>query len=172
MSDPRLFFALWPEKEVVSAFVDVQDELRNHGRRVAPQNLHLTLFFLGTIKVHQLGQVQVLADGIQGNSFDLVFKQLGYWKKPQVIWAGTQSVPQALEHLVNQLGSGLADMGFAKELRPYVPHLTLVRKVTKRPKLPEFHPISWAIDSFCLVQSRLSSTGANYQILKSWPLRG
>ena len=172
MSDRRLFFALWPEKEALTSLTEMQQKFLGCGRLVAPQNLHLTLSFLGAVPPSRFEQIFTLGDRFQGASFDLSLGQFGYWKKPQVLWLGVEHTPQPLSDLVAWLERELAGVGFAKESRPYRPHLTLLRKVSKRPHFPEFSPISWSVHEFRLMHSTLSSQGAHYQTLRSWGLKG
>ncbi len=56
------------------------------------------------------------------------------------------------------------------ERRPYRAHLTLARKVGKAPRSQAIEAIQWPVNEFCLVQSRTLPTGAEYAVLRTWPL--
>ena len=170
MTGLRLFFALWPNDEVIKFFSSAMKDKAfvGCGRKVAKENLHLTLAFLGTVDIQQKDQIVSLADHWKVSPFELVFDHFGYWKKPKVVWAGVSQVPQELTHLVSVLRDGLASLHYEVETRAYLPHLTLFRKVAKRPKLPEMQACSWQVSSFCLVSSTLTQRGAQYNVLKSW----
>jgi len=71
------------------------------------------------------------------------------------------------QELVNQL-SQFCD--YVPETRPFVPHITLWRKV-KRVQLPEaVVPTVWSVPRFVLASSRTLASGAEYRIEQTWPL--
>ena len=166
----RLFFALWPDKKTCRAFEMVQNAYSGKGRAVKSANLHLTLLFLGSVDTQHFDDVITLGNGVCTPGFALSFDHLGYWKKPQVVWAGVSQTPEELSGLVSQLRQSWKALGFTAEQRAYVPHLTLFRKVIKRPQLMKIEMIPWYMNDFVLVKSVLSQTGAQYEILQRWPL--
>lgn len=170
MSKLRLFFALWPDASFCEQFTQLveQSAWSRQGRSVPSQNLHLTLAFLGDVDVSRVDTIIALADGFSIPAFDLVFDHLGYWKKPQVVWAGTRDVPPALTKLAYDLQAGLRALNIPVDEREYVPHLTLLRKVARRPLLVPIESCSWHVNEFCLVHSQLTPAGAHYHIVKSW----
>jgi 2'-5' RNA ligase len=111
---------------------DLQGKLKNRSLRwVSPQNIHLTIKFLGDMQssaVAQLSQA-LSALGPEIHPFTMHFTEVGCFPnrhRPKVIWVGGQTPPelrqlfQAIDRLTNQLG-------FASENRPFSPHLTLAR---------------------------------------------
>jgi 2'-5' RNA ligase len=52
--------------------------------------------------------------------------------------------------------------------RPFKPHVTLIKKV-HQPIRIDFEPVFWRSDGFCLVESRSTDTGVDYEILEHWP---
>ena len=172
MTAQRLFFALWPDEEACRAFAAIQSAYSGKGRAVKSANLHLTLLFLGPIDKQYFDDVITLGDRVFSPQFVLSFDHLGYWKKPQVIWSGVSQAPDSLSDLVLQLRQGWLALGFSAEQRAYVPHLTLFRKVTKRPQLMEIEAIPWYVNDFVLVKSVLSQAGAQYDVVRRWPLGG
>lgn len=170
----RLFFALWPDDAVRDSFAAIGSKtLKRRGRRIPAQNLHLTLAFLGSLAPEVRRCVETMAGGIEGAPFVLEFTHLGHWPRPRVVWTGCDRTPEALTALVNALREGSEDCGIALEVRPYRAHLTLARKSSVAPDFGETHaPVRWAVDAFHLLESKTLSTGAQYEILRSWPLRG
>lgn len=167
----RLFFAFWPPAELsreLHRFADIA--LRGGaGRRVVPENIHLTLAFLGPVdaSIRQCAEQAVAA--VRGEPFTLVLDQSGCWPKPGVLWVGPARAPAPLLNFVRSLNSALTGCGFEAEQRPYAAHLTLARKV----RCQSLHPAqgySWEIDRFHLVLSRTHKDGAQYEILRSWTL--
>lgn len=165
----RLFFALWPEPALQRRFYDAGRELlhANVGRRLPPENLHLTLVFLGAVTAEQRDCL-LAAAAVRAAPFTLRFDISGYWKRPQLLWVGCRESPASLRSLVDALKEIAAGCGFTPEARPYVPHLTLVRKLRRplRPAAPE--AIDWAVEGFALVESRTDAAGARYVPIATW----
>lgn len=166
----RLFFALWPDEETreqvwrLSARVDGRT-----GKRVARENLHITLNFLGSVTEAQRLCVEGSADRVRGTPFTLILDRLGYWRRPKVLWLSGQSPPPLLD-LVRQLNGCLPGCGLAQEDRPFQAHLTLMRKVRRAPQPIEVPPIPWGVGGFVLVRSDTRPEGVRYEVLRRWPL--
>ena len=85
------------------------------------------------------------------------------------------AVPQAAREMVDRLWTSVAPLGFERELRPWHPHLTLVRRVRRPPpeNLP-LAPVENAGDEapwrLALVESTTHADGARYKPLADWPL--
>lgn len=171
----RLFFALWPAPETARQIWQAAATLvpTGVGRRLPPEHIHLTLAFLGSLdEAGQQCLIQV-ADQVHGERFELSLDQTGHFPRPQVVWMGTSQIPPALLALHKMLVSQLTQQcGYTPEARPFVPHMTLWRKV-KRVSLPALPaPISWPVSRFVLACSRTLPGGAEYSIVQSWPLAG
>ena len=168
----RLFFALWPPSELSRELYRLAgNALRDgSGRRVAPENIHLTLTFLGSIDASFRECAERTASAVCQEPFTLVLEQMGCWPKSGLLWAGPGKTPEPLSGLVQVLNTGLGACGYQAEKRPYAAHLTLAREV--RPCQPshsiERHP--WEINQFHLVRSHTPADGTRYEILRSWPL--
>lgn len=177
MAEPvtRLFFALWPDAETARQIWQASAGLvpKGMGRRLPPEHLHITLAFLGSISHEQQRCMEQAADGVCGTPFTLQLDQLGHFPRPQVVWLGTHAVPEALIKLQLLLVEQLTKYcGFQPEQRSFVPHLTLLRKV-KRVEIPEnMQPIVWNVQRFVLASSQTLPTGAEYRIVREWPLAG
>lgn len=168
----RLFFALWPDDAVRDSFAAIASKsLKRRGRKIPAENLHLTLAFLGSVAPETRHCVEKMADGISGAPFSLEFTHLGHWPGPRVIWSGCDETPEALTVLVDALRRALKSCGIKPEVRPYRAHMTLARKASVEPTFGASHaPISWAVDNFHLLESKTLSSGAEYNILRSWQL--
>ena len=165
----RIFFALWPDDDTRARVAAVGEQLTPwQGRRVRPENLHITLAFLGDVEEAITTQLQSVR--IPGRGFSVTLDNLGWWRGPRVIWLAPTLIPPALTSLVDTINTHVAGLGIDVDPRPYRPHLTLVRKAARRPPPVEFEPIFWQINGFCLVQSETGQTGSNYKVLCSWPL--
>ena len=168
----RLFFALWPPASVRDRLAHLSRSLPlGKAKPVPAENLHITLAFLGSADEGQRACLESLAEGIQVPPFCLALDQLGHFPRPQVLWVGCSQEPEPVFELVGELKRRLPECGFEPETRPYRTHLTLARKV-RRPRLEEKHvdPIVWPVEDFCLVASETLPQGAQYAVLRRWPL--
>lgn len=170
----RLFFALWPPPELAH---ELEALAKHHfdwrARRLAAEQIHLTLFFLGPSDVEQRQCAEAVADRVAAAPFTLELSRLGFWSRPRVGWIAPPETPAALVHLVSQLQQGLNGCGYPPENRPYQAHITLLRKLRRPPDVEQLEqPLLWSAREFGLVESEILPDGARYQILQRWPLIG
>lgn len=167
----RLFFALWPDDPVRRGLAALAREfVQGQGRLVPPRNLHLTLYFLGPLTDAQRVDAEAAAEGIACPPFTLSLDRLGCWRRARVAWSASSVVPPALGALAGALRDGLAARGFELESRPFQVHVTLARKVPRGIPSREHDALEWPVSSFHLVESRTYSEGAEYHVLRGWPL--
>jgi 2'-5' RNA ligase len=167
----KLFFALWPDKRVREELLGISGSLPTHGGRAPhPQDLHITLVFLGMVTGDRYPCVTQVADGIENDSFSLCIDQVGYWRKPRILWCGLRETPPALGNLVSNLQLGLKDCGFQPEKRAYSPHVTLARKSRYVEGFRLERPFRWYPAEFVLAASGSGAEPPRYRILRRWPL--
>jgi RNA 2',3'-cyclic 3'-phosphodiesterase len=168
----RLFFALWPQSQVQSALGAIAREAQAEcgGRATPRDNIHLTLFFIGSYERARVARLEGIAAGITGASFSLELDTLGYWRHNCIIWAGVRHTPGALSALARSLSSALVSNGLTADDRPYAPHVTLVRKAQAKPHRVHIAPLMWSVDDFVLVESVSVTGGARYDVIGRWPL--
>lgn len=164
----RLFFALWPSEQTRKKIDNFNQSLKLDGlRKVNSANLHVTLLFLGNTDVKTERLLREMAENISVRPFELQFDQLGFWQKPKILCLTTQHYDAQLTILVDALNHIVEQCGMRTEVRPYKPHITLVRKVQK-PMDINVLPIAWQVNSFCLIESCSTLNGAVYQVLQRW----
>lgn len=167
----RLFFALWPDPEVRSQLAHLQTRLpQDQGSWVHPEDLHITLQFLGMVEPAQQACIADAAHAVAVEPFELVIDRLDFWPRPRIAWAGSEEVPIALKRLVSMLGERLQGCGFPSEKRAYKPHVTLLRKTTPAASQRLAEPVVWPVNHFVLVESRPGGDPPRYRPLESWSL--
>lgn len=167
----RLFFALWPDEAVRQALVRISRQLTVPDvKRMIPDNLHLTLAFIGTQGQEVQACLEQQAAAIQVPPFILTLDQLGFFAKPQVVWLGDQNPPASLLQLAQALKQAQLQCGLEPEARPFQTHLTLLRKVRHPPGPFQPAPIIWDVNEFVLVASETRPQGAQYRILRRFSL--
>jgi len=168
----RLFFALWPDEATQEQFALAGQMLHRAcgGKRTRRENIHLTLAFLGDVAADRVETVRAVAGRIAVPAFDLSFDRLGWWRRNQIAWSAPSEAPQPLFDLVSGLQAGLVAEGFKTEDRPYVPHLTLLRRAHCKEAHSAAEPIPWPVREFVLVSSVVSENGSAYEIIGRWKL--
>src|SRR5260370_29025264 len=110
------------------------------------ENLHLTLKFLGDTPVSRIEALLQAAKRAASNAvpFELIVSGAGAFPprgQPRVLWIGIEDLSGQLRKLQQALENECGKQGFALDLRPLQPHLTLARPL--RPQgsrqLPELH---------------------------------
>lgn len=140
------------------------------GNITRPDNLHLTLVFLGNVAVSRLDELKLLAAKLGGFAFNLSFTAPGYLRHNRIAWTAPDETPQALSDLVKALERSLQIAGFSFDERTYAPHLTLLRKARWDPPARTLENINLKINEFVLLRSNQTERGAEYEIIGRWPL--
>ncbi|WP_273150410.1 RNA 2',3'-cyclic phosphodiesterase [Methylophaga thiooxydans] len=168
----RLFFALWPDDNSRQQIAQINQQITFPDiRKLIPDNLHITLVFLGNVDDAIATAVQQRAGDIIAPPISLQFDELDYWVKPKVVCLTCQRQPKAVYQLVNALTAMLTEYPVRVEQRPYRAHITLARKAKQRPEL-NFSPVVINADSFALVESISTEKGVRYQVRERWLLEG
>lgn len=168
----RMFFALWPPPAVQRTLGGLADTCARQvrGRAVAEVNLHVTLAFLGEIPPPAVKAVSEAAAAVEFEPFALTIDRLGFWRRTGIVWAGTRECPRELRVLAGDLRERLARLGFPPEHREFQPHVTLMRRANRRPRLA-MEALHWPVESFCLVRSLPGAHGSEYHVEAAWPQR-
>jgi len=138
------------------------------GRITRPENLHLTLAFLGPTDATRLAELEAVAASVPINDCNLVLDEAGYWKHNQVVWAGTNKVPEKLDAMVNELRDALRKNGFRFDSKPFKPHVTLIRDA-QDPGPTAKRLIKWKVGGFALVRAYRDDQGLLYRVVSSCP---
>lgn len=181
----RVFFALWPEPLLARQLQALAEAgaAAGGGRPMGRDTLHLTLAFIGDVAADLLPQLLEVGRQLAGQTaFPLEFSldRFGYWRHNRILWTGCTGAVPALQTLAADLAAALRQRGFALEQRPYLPHVTLVRRAARaeaaelwaaaRNAAPR--PLQWQAREMCLLRSRRDAAGAAYETLGRWPVPG
>lgn len=135
---------------------------------MAVDNIHVTVLFLGYVNEVEQQAMLLAAGQIKPESMRICFDRLAYWKKPAIVCLdASEQTDSNLLNLVESLKLAASQNGIAIEQRPYVPHVSLLRKAKFLPPL-QFEPINWQSQSFCLVESCSTPGGVEYRVLQRW----
>jgi 2'-5' RNA ligase len=169
----RLFFALWPDDSVRHAiYKETRRVVRaSGGKPVPPESFHITLAFLGHLDAKNAAAAHAAADATAGRGFELILERLGFWADARVAWVAPASVPDAGNRFATELREALRARGIAVDIRPFLPHVTLARKVAKPGNPGVIRPLRWPVREFVLVHSVTRRHASEYRPLASWPLR-
>ena len=168
----RLFFALWPSGQVRRSIVDTAAPLISQfeGRIIQPQNLHITLRFIGQVTEETKRCMHTAAQSVSGKPFDLKLDHLGYFKRAKILWIGPRQLPDELVRLHQDLGEALSPCGYKSETRQYNPHVSLMRKCARPESVKHELTIPWSADEFVLVESVQTESGVEYRVIEHYPL--
>jgi len=180
----RLFVAIEIPEDIRSALAAFVNELRKaapQAKWVRPQNLHVTLKFLGHTDASNLDSIRAALKTIRARQpVTLEFRGLGFFpneKRPRVFWAGMESSSN-LQPLAAEIDRAMYKLGFPLEDRPFTPHLTLARfdppgmpsnlaAQAKQNLSRNFGALT--ASEFHLIESKLKPTGAEYTTVQSFP---
>ena len=185
----RSFIATEINDEVRDGLFRAQVSLKKSGAKVAwvaPQNIHLTLVFLGTIFESKVAELKPALDEIASGFFAFGFdvRDVGFFgpaKAPKVVWAGIDDESQSIRDIQQRLSERVTGLGFTLEDRPFRPHLTLGRirstygvdKLTSAlysVKSNNFGRVD--VHRLLLMQSHMEPQGVRYTILHEASLKG
>jgi len=104
---------------------------------VEPENIHVTLKFLGDIPASMVDKVHEEMKKVAFTPFNIRIKGLGAFpnlRRITVVWVGIEEGAEELTKICNQLESNLRTLGFKPENRGFSPHITIVRVRSGRNK--------------------------------------
>ena len=178
----RCFIAFDLENEqVLSRLTQAQKLVLETGadlRPVAPQNIHVTIRFLGDISPGMVEKVCEAMKRVEFKPFTIQIRGLGVFPSlnyPRVVWAGMTDGVDQLRSIFNQLEPQIRALGFQADAYGFSPHLTIARVrtgankqnlaefVTKKGDF-EFGTIQ--ADCLRLKRSQLSPKGPTYSTIK------
>lgn len=153
---------------------------------VDPENLHVTLKFLGEVKPADARRVDAALGGHcqEAVPFDCRVARLGAFPSPsalRVLWAGIETGAAEMGALAEAVEKALRPLGFERERRGFSAHITLAR-ARDRVAMPALDGLApgvpgkvfgeFRVEKFSLMQSDLRPQGPVYTELSSYALSG
>jgi 2'-5' RNA ligase len=147
---------------------------------VEPENIHMTIRFLGDITLNMANKIFEEMKKIQFKPFPVQLTGLGVFPSlnyPRVLWAGIAQGAEQLQNVVNQIEPKLQNLGFPPDHNPFSPHLTIarVRSAQNKSELADFVTKNvkydfGTVEAKCLrlKRSELTPKGPVYSTLKEY----
>jgi 2'-5' RNA ligase len=176
----RGFIAI--EIEPFSILKNFQQDIKKTGanvKLVEPENIHITLKFLGDTPEEQIDDIyEIISSTVaEIKPFEITMKGTGVFPNEsylKVIWVGISPV-DIIASISKTLDEKLATLGFKKEKKNFSPHLTIGRvrsaknkneliKVIEKYKETTFK--TFQVSSIKLKKSQLTPQGPIYSNLK------
>lgn len=183
----RTFIAIEIPEAVKIELARLQAQLRQTGAEVTwakPDNIHLTLRFLGEVKERQLDKLKRLCAETAAafQPFTLRLKDIGYFpnfRQPRVMWVGLAGELEAAQQLQKRLDAELIAKGFNQEDKPFKPHLTIgrvksgknIKQMAAKADMYALPELPFEVGEIVLFQSELHPAGSRYTVLAKSKLR-
>lgn len=182
----RSFLAIELSEEAKEKLEKIQSTLKLLSSGISwvkPENIHLTLKFLGNVRTGMIPKINERIGEItkQTPPFSLWLEGVGAFphiKKPNVIWMGVKGDLVQLKILQRGIEERLKELGIPKEHRDFKPHLTLgrVRNLKgignlgrEMERLTEERSNPFPVGEVVLFKSQLDPRGAIYTKLETFP---
>ena len=122
----RLFIAINLSDEIKESLMSIQDTMRTYGIRgneIVPENMHLTLAFIGDYD--DPDYVKNVVESIEIRPFEMSLSGIGAFG--DLWWVGTNnSAP--LMAVSRRLRRALAEAGIPFDRKKFSPHITIIRR--------------------------------------------
>ncbi len=158
----RLFIAINFDSQTKSKITAVQKQLAEYtdGNFTRPDNIHLTLVFLGQVQPQAIHKIKKAMQSVRFSPINIEFTHVGRFtrKNRDIWWIGIKSKrDNALLELHKDLTEALAGFGFCLNEQSYTPHITLARQVKTNSHIKKealfTEPFSTRIHSISLMHS-------------------
>ena len=167
----RLFFAAFPDDASCQSLSASVQALELQPSSTYPaEKYHVTVVFLGKVPSHRVGDVRAIGEAQRIERITLRFDRWEYWPAARAVVASASDCPEPLTKLRRVLAVGLTQREVAFDDKPLRPHITVARKLTQAPVLPELSEFSLTFRSFSLVSSVTAPAGSIYTVVDTWPL--
>lgn len=177
----RLFVAVDLPESVKEMLADLSREL-GEVRRVAADQLHLTLRFIGDADEESFQRLKTALSAVTSPPFPLTLEGVGCFpslRRPRVIWVGITS-EERLALLQLAVEKAVTTVGIPPEDRSFSAHITLARLKDAAPaefaafqaRHGAFRTEPFTVEAFHLYSSTLTAGGALHRREETYRLTG
>ena len=178
----RTFIAIVLSKQVEDSLANFQEVLKKSNadvKWVKPENIHLTLIFLGDTDYALIPKIVESLENVRSKKLTLTCFNLGGFpdlKKPHNLWLGikeTKEIIRLQEEIAKAFRKSKIQLDNSKK---FLPHITFARfkkpknlvwvgKKFSKTEFPKFK-----VKEIVLFESDLTANGPKHQIIKKFPL--
>lgn len=187
MQTIRAFAAIEVSASIRSALAKIIQKLDGTGNMikwVTPEQLHLTLHFLGDLRYQDIQPVSAaIKEALaECDPFELQLRGVGVFpdlEQPRVIWTGIEMGYEPLVELQRALDGPLASLGYPSDKHHFRPHVTLGR-IKRLSRLYELQQAlsgvtqvnggAMIVDEVTLFESNLHRRGPDYTPIAEFEL--
>ena len=148
------------------SLMDIQDAMRDcgiYGKETVPENMHLTLAFIGDYD--DPDYVKRIINSIDIRPFDISLSGVGAFR--DLWWVGVENSPP-LQAVVRKLRRALSDAGIPFDRKRFKPHITIIRRAegdltnVSSTELEAYTNVSMSVDHISLMRSDRGKQGMVY----------
>jgi 2'-5' RNA ligase len=178
MNSLRLFVAAYPPPEITAELTATATQhAPANARLTPPDQIHLTLLFLGSVRTSDIDTVAESMDRAASGRGDCTLRitsvaSLPESGEPRLLAALADADTNALE-VQRRLASRLAILRPKASREKFAPHLTLARFQPATPRLARqlITPLVWTLRSMRLMRSTLRPGGAVHSLVHETTLQ-
>ncbi|MBX5481398.1 MAG: RNA 2',3'-cyclic phosphodiesterase [Myxococcaceae bacterium] len=173
-------------RERIAGMLPTLRALAPSAKWVPPENLHITLVFLGSTSEERVAGICGALDAAAAVHPPLSLGlaaggAFGHRKRPKVLWVGLSGQLPRLEALFTDLEQRLEVFGYRRDPRNFRPHLTLARSREPRgdpalaaclPNLSALQPMPLDVPELVLFKSSPGPHASIYEVIHRAPFRG
>ena len=179
----RTFIAIDIPEKLRKTIANLQSGLKGLGGKITwvkPENIHLTLKFLGNTEENK---IEIIAEKLEQavlsfNRFEIKFKAIGAFpnfRRAKVFWVGCVENKDTLTELANKIDQLMSEVEFEREKRQFSAHLTIGRVrdhrgiepvITMLQQEKYFAGENFVVKEVSLIKSELTRQGPIYTPLK------
>jgi 2'-5' RNA ligase len=167
-------------EEIIRKFIDIQRKLERTGaelKLVEPENIHMTLKFLGEINIQKVEEISIIFEEIKFTSFNIKLEGVGVFphlRRINIIWVGVTEGITPLIKLFQKIDNKMINIGFKKERKRFHPHFTICRVRSGRNREQLIQELNMLkddsfgvikVDKIFLKKSQLTPKGPIYSTL-------
>lgn len=181
----RCFIAVDLPEQVRMELIKAEEEIKkleevSRMKIVKPENLHITIKFLGELADKKVSKVKEVLRGIRIEPFKTKLNTLGVFPSlnyVRVVWVDVLPKEKLVE-LQQKIDAALSGQGFRKN-RSFETHITLARikSIKDREKFIEkirkikIQPLEFEVKDFVLKKSTLTKEGPIYEDIIKFELK-